>query len=49
MKDNAYTFNAEKFAAEVFPDEIVVLDVIEGTYFSLGGAGLPGLPGRKTR
>jgi len=38
MQDNAYTFNSAKFAAEIFPDEIVVLDVIEGTYFSLGGA-----------
>jgi len=34
----AYRFNSEKFAAEVFPDEVVVLDVIEGTYFALGGS-----------
>lgn len=38
MNDDAYSFNFKKFASEVFPDEIVVLDVIEGTYFSLGGA-----------
>ncbi|QPC90585.1 PqqD family protein [Mesorhizobium sp. INR15] len=33
----AYLFNADKFAFEVFADEIVVLDITEGTYFALGG------------
>ncbi len=38
MKDTAFKFNGAKFAAEEFADEIVVLDVIDGTYFALGGA-----------
>ncbi|MEO5760505.1 MAG: PqqD family protein [Mesorhizobium sp.] len=33
----AYAFNTDNFAFEVFADEIVVLDVTEGTYFALGG------------
>ncbi|MEO1318514.1 MAG: hypothetical protein AAFW01_18320, partial [Pseudomonadota bacterium] len=38
MKDAAFSFNADRFAYEVFPDEVVVLDVIDGAYYSLGGS-----------
>ncbi|MEO1725148.1 MAG: PqqD family protein [Pseudomonadota bacterium] len=38
MKDAASSFNADRFAYEVFPDEVVVLDVIDGAYYSLGGS-----------
>jgi hypothetical protein len=37
MTSQAHAFNSDKFAFEVFADEIVVLDVGEGTYFALGG------------
>lgn len=33
----AYGFNSRKFAFEVFDDEVVVLDVTEGTYYACGG------------
>ncbi|MEM6942503.1 MAG: PqqD family protein [Pseudomonadota bacterium] len=38
MRDTTYSFNSENFAYEVFPDEVVVLDVIDGAYYSLGGS-----------
>lgn len=37
MLNTRYAFNGDCFAYEVFPDEVVVLDVIDGAYFSLGG------------
>lgn len=33
----AYAFNDRNFAFEVFADEIVILNVTEGTYFAVGG------------
>lgn len=48
MSDRAYRFNSAGFACEVFADEVLVLDVMQGTYFALGGVacGLwPGLAG----
>lgn len=38
MSQTGYHFNAGDFAYEEFPDEVVVLDVIDGAYYSLGGS-----------
>lgn len=38
MSETGYSFNSEGFAYEEFSDEVVILDVIEGAYFSLGGS-----------
>jgi len=37
MTGRAYAFNSQNFAFEVFADEIVVLNVTDGTYFAFGG------------
>ncbi len=34
---DAYLFNDRTFAFESFDDEVVVLDIVQGTYFTLNG------------
>jgi hypothetical protein len=34
----AFELASEKYAAEIFEREVVVLDLIEGTYYALGGS-----------
>ena len=36
----AFAFNSDAFAAEIFDTEIVVLDLIDGTYYALMTLGL---------
>src|SRR5262245_49304258 len=40
MTARAYAFNGAEFAFETFADEVVVLNVVEGTYFALGGSSI---------
>jgi hypothetical protein len=35
-----FAFNSDAFAAEVFDTEIVVLNLIDGTYYALGGSAI---------
>jgi hypothetical protein len=37
MTDRTYRFNGTHFAFELFEDEVVILNVTEGSYFALGG------------
>ena len=37
MMADAYLLNSRTFAFEAFDDEIVVLDIVQGTYFTIGG------------
>jgi Coenzyme PQQ synthesis protein D (PqqD) len=38
MSAGAYAFNDARFAYEAFSDEVIVLNKIDGTYFSFGGS-----------
>ncbi|MBX9773734.1 MAG: PqqD family protein [Xanthobacteraceae bacterium] len=40
MTARAYAFNSADFAFETFANEIVVLNVVEGTYFAFGGSSI---------
>jgi hypothetical protein len=40
MTARAYAFNKADFAFETFATEIVVLNVVEGTYFAFGGSSI---------
>jgi hypothetical protein len=40
----AYRFNSDAFAFQRFEDEIVVLNLFDGVYYALGGAGVIGWP-----
>jgi hypothetical protein len=40
MTARAYAFNAADFAFETFTNEVVVLNVVEGTYFAFGGSAI---------
>ena len=40
----ALELNAEVFAAETFDSQIVILNLIEGTYYALGGAAVEAWP-----
>lgn len=35
---DAFVFNSDGFAAEIFDTEIVVLNLMDGTYYALGGS-----------
>lgn len=41
MSGPAYRFNDSEFAYEMFEDEIIVLHLIRGTYYTLGGSARP--------
>jgi hypothetical protein len=38
MTSRAYVFNTSDFAFEIFANEVVVLNVVEGAYFAFGGS-----------
>jgi hypothetical protein len=44
MPGRAYRFNDADFAYEAFADEILILNVTEGTYFALAGAVIDAWP-----
>jgi hypothetical protein len=41
---HAYRFNHDTFAFESFPDEIVVLNLVDGIYYAFGGAAVVAWP-----
>jgi hypothetical protein len=40
MSNSAFVFNDKEFAFETFDDEIVILNLMSGTYYAVGESGL---------
>lgn len=40
MSNSAFVFNDKEFAFEMFDDEIVILNLMSGTYYAVGETGL---------